>query len=237
MIYVIKHNKESFVPLTKGYTTLGVGNEFVDDGRDNINHLNLYINETTGLYDIWKNHNDEYVGLNHYRRTFLYVDPHKFVYNMPFDLAKDMIGDKIICTNKLDLRQNTIYKHLLIALKTYWPNVVITYEKYIEKLEKIDKNMVQYFKTSHGLISKNMFIGKKEIIDKYCEYLFPIIIPLTEEFIDKDMKEIKERGNYPGQERMLGHIVERIFSYWLEEVLGRDNIIECPFISYVDSYK
>ena len=235
MIYIVKHNNESFVPLNKGYTILGVGNEFIDDGRDNINHLNLYINETTALYDIWKNCNENIVGLNHYRRSFIFVDEQGFLFNMSFKTAKTIVEDnKLICTNKINLKENTIYSHLKYAFQTFCPNVVSTFDKYINKLEKIDKDLVNYFKTSHGLIAKNMFICKKEIIDKYCEYLFPFIIPLTEEFINYDLKNIKALGNYPGQERMMGHIIERIFSYWLEEKLGIDNIVECCYITHVE---
>ena len=103
MIYVVKHSNESFVPLNKGYTILGVGNEFVDDGRDNINHLNLYINETTALYDIWKNYNENIVGLNHYRRSFVFINEQGFLFNMSFKIAKTIVEDnKLICTNKIN---------------------------------------------------------------------------------------------------------------------------------------
>ena len=49
-----------------------------------------------------------------------------------------------------------------------------------------------------------------------------------------DLKNIKALGNYPGQERMMGYIIERIFSYWLEEKLGADNIVECCYITHIE---
>ena len=154
---------------------------------------------------------------------------------MSFKTAKTIVEDnKLICTNKIDLKENTIYSHLKYTFQTFCPNVVPTFNKYINKLEKIDKDLINYFKTSHSLIGKNMFICKKEIIDKYCEYLFPFIIPLTEEFIKYDLKNIKALGNYPGQERMIGHIIERIFSYWLEEKLGTENIVESYYITFIE---
>ena len=70
MIYIVKH-KEYENPVPQGYKQLYVGNMFhFDYKEDNINKLNPYINETTGIYDIWKNHKDDIVGLCHYRRFF-----------------------------------------------------------------------------------------------------------------------------------------------------------------------
>ena len=60
MIYIIKH-KEVETPKIKGYKELGVG-ECFKGHKDNINHLNPYINELTGVYDIWKNCKDDIKG-------------------------------------------------------------------------------------------------------------------------------------------------------------------------------
>ena len=70
MIYIIKHREYSN-PIPKNYVELGVGNYFAGQ-KDNINELNPYLNEATGLYDIWKNKSEEIIGLCHYRRFFWY---------------------------------------------------------------------------------------------------------------------------------------------------------------------
>ena len=238
MIYVVQHNDDFFVPLSEGYKIIGVGNKFEDDGRDNINYLNPYINEATALYDIWKNCNDEVVGLNHYRRIFLYLNKHDYIFNLSFDKAKDMVKDnKIICTGFHDLGNNTIYNYLKYCFQISSPHVIKTYDKYIDKLESIDNNIVKYLKTRNGFIARNMFVARKEVIDKYCQWLFSFIIPLTEEFIMKDLENVEPFGKFSGQERMLGHFIERIFSYWLECVYGcnKDNLITLNYITYSNS--
>ena len=79
-IYVIAHKMFDY-DLPKGYQPLFVGAEFnanqrgyqVDNTGENISSQNKEFNELTGLYWMWKNTNDEYIGLSHYRR---YFSPH-----------------------------------------------------------------------------------------------------------------------------------------------------------------
>ena len=69
MIYIVSHIPyEGEVPT--GYKVMYVGDMYKESGKDNINHLNPYLNELTALYDIWKNKKDKTVGLCHYRRYF-----------------------------------------------------------------------------------------------------------------------------------------------------------------------
>jgi hypothetical protein len=230
MIYVVKHSDDNFIPLTDGYKIIGVGDKFEDNGRDNINYLNPYINETTALYDIWKNCNEEVVGLVHYRRLFTYIDNNGYFYNLPIDIATNIVNqNKIICTHYHDLARNTIYSYLKYSFQVSSPHVIKTYDKYINKLESIDNNIIKYFETNNKFIARNMFVARKEIIDKYCQWLFSFIIPLTEEFIMKDLGELS------GQERMLGYFVERIFSYWLECIYGKEKLTHLYYITYVNS--
>ena len=213
MIYVVKHSEEEItVPLLNNYKELKVGKLFEDNGRDNINHLNPYINEATGLYDLWKNCNDEYIGMTHYRRLFL--DERNFVlrYNKAIELLNEYKVD-MLCTPFHPFDDNyTILSYFRYSLSvSNNPDSVKILDKYYDKLvEKIGPKFNWYFKNRQGFIARNMFFCRKEIIDEYCKWLFPIIIPLTEEFIKNDVKACVT------QERLLGHFIERIFSYWIE---------------------
>lgn len=76
MIYIATHKKFN-VPNLNGYCALQVGAEGKEKYgylRDNIgNHIsgkNANYCELTGLYWIWKNTDDSYKGLVHYRRYF-----------------------------------------------------------------------------------------------------------------------------------------------------------------------
>ena len=233
MIYIAQHNDEQFVPILKGYKILKVGKEFEDDGRDNINYLNPYINEATALYDIWKNCNEEIVGLTHYRRIFIYMDDMDYLRGLSFDIAKKILEYKDIITSPFHtLGSDTIYGYHRYSLLLTSPHTVKTFDKYINKLDKIEPKLIEYFMKSNRFIARNMFVAKKEVIDKYCEWLFPIIIPLTEEFIENDLKNVGPIGKTPGQERLIGHFIERMFSYWVECVYGLDKVGALKYLTY-----
>jgi len=77
MIYIATHKKFA-PPKTKEYVPLFCGaamhdetyGYLRDDSGDNISRKNKNYCELTGLYWLWKNTSDEYVGLVHYRRYF-----------------------------------------------------------------------------------------------------------------------------------------------------------------------
>lgn len=226
MIYVVQHNDEMYVSLMEGYETIKVGKLFEDDGRDNINYLNPYINETTALYDIWKNHNEDIVGMIHYRRVFFTDNDFRA---LTFDKAKEfMKSKKLICTKYHTLGESTIYDYFRYSIQITSPRCLPTFDKYMLILEEKDPKVIEYFHTHNRFFARNMFIARKEVIDKYCEWLFPIIIPMTEQFIEEDIK----KGKVLGQERLLGHFVERMFSYWIEEVLGVEDVGALHYLTY-----
>ena len=228
MIYIVKHNEDIYVPLMKNYKYINVGKMYEDNGRDNINYLNPYINETTALYDLWKNHNDDIIGMIHYRRIFLDLSKDNV---LSFNKAKeylDMSSKDLICTYYHAFDNSTIYDYFKYTISIITPEALPIVEKYMNKLKSIDKNIIKYFKTKDRFIARNMFIARKEVIDRYCEWLFPFIIPLTEEFVKEDLENVGD------QTRMIGHLVERLFSYWIEEVLGVNRAIGLPYITYSD---
>ena len=76
MIYIAAHKKFN-VPQLDNYAVLQVGAQgkenlgyLQDNTGDNISYKNPNFCELTGLYWIWKNCDDEYKGLVHYRRYF-----------------------------------------------------------------------------------------------------------------------------------------------------------------------
>ena len=54
----------------------------------------------------------------------------------------------------------------------------------------------------------NVILAKKSVLREYCEWLFPIVIPITEKFIETDKDKVFNT-------RLIGHILERIFAYWV----------------------
>lgn len=67
-IYVVGSSKNRFLPLDN------IREKFLIDQKhdgDNIDFLNPWYCELTGLYYLWKHCDDDIVGLEHYRRYFV----------------------------------------------------------------------------------------------------------------------------------------------------------------------
>lgn len=67
-IYVVGSSENKFLPLDN------IREKFLIDEKhegDNIDFLNPWYCELTGLYYLWKHVDDDIVGLEHYRRYFV----------------------------------------------------------------------------------------------------------------------------------------------------------------------
>lgn len=212
MIYIIKH-KEVKIPKIKGYKELGVG-ECFKEHKDNINDLNPYINELTGVYDIWKNCKDDIKGQIQYR-NHLEEDGNFLTY----DRAKELLKDYDIITGNSYIVGNGIYKNLRGEIGN--DKIKKTLDKYYYELIEIEPELEEYFKSA-CFNRSNMFICKKEIYDKYCEWLFSIIVPLTEQFIKEDLS--------CGKIRMLGYLSERLLTYWINKNNLKVKELECVIV-------
>ena len=56
-----------------------------------------------------------------------------------------------------------------------------------------------------------MFVTKRKTINEYCEWLFPIIIPLAEQFMRED-------DTLRMDTRALGFICEMMFGFWCKDL-------------------
>lgn len=165
--------------------------EVCDNQGDNISLKNREYCELTALYWIWKNDSAKYAGLCHYRRHF--------------------------CLNKSELRKlssSGIDVILTIPILNF-PNVREAYshdhleEDWDTMLEAVEKLQPQYRETADKLqngvfyYGYNMFIARKEVLDEYCEFLFPILKYCEEKCGKKEDKY---------QNRYIGFLAERLLS-------------------------
>lgn len=199
MIYIVKH-KEVDTPKLKGYKDIGTGDCF-KGGKDNIEYLSLYINEMSAMYDIWKNKKDEIKGQIQYRKHL--EENGEF---LSYERAKELLNEYDIITTKQYVVGNGIYRNLRAEIGEDKIKQVL--DKYYLRLIEIEPELEDYFKST-SFYYANMFICKKEIYDAYCEWFFPIIISLTEQFVKEDLD--------CGKRRMMGYIGERLFTYWVRK--------------------
>jgi hypothetical protein len=185
MIYVIKH-KPYNTAYVEGYEDLNVG------ALETLAKYNPCINELTGLYEIWKKP-DKYKGLVHYRRFF--IEGGEF---LTLTRAKEILCEYDVITT-VDYEPQTPLRCLLNNLD----NDLVG--KYVSMLPD---ECINFMATHHAYNICNMFVSKREFIDSYCEWLFPKIIPLCEQFMKEDLTGDTKRN------RTIGFIGEILFGYW-----------------------
>lgn len=210
IIFIVKH-KEYNNPIPKNYKEIYVGDMFKKND-DNINYLNPYINEATAIYDIWKHFKGDIMGLCHYRRYFYEDDI------LSLKSAKNVLKTHDIIITKDVIFDKGIYKQLSSEF-TFYDRLIL--DKYYNILIKKEPQLEEWFRFNH-FSPKEMFVCKKELLDQYCEWLFPLIIPITEQFVKEDVDMVSNK-------RMIGHLVERLFAYWIWK-----NSLKCYRMEYVD---
>ena len=177
-IYMVKSHfdkelKEEFnTPYTK---VIQVGADLTDidiaklkdNTGDNISSRNRDYCEVSAIYWVWKNDNtNDYVGFCHYRRRFaideamlhyIMENAYDAVYTIPVltdgGMYHEFIGRNYFLTPKMwELTTNAITK-LCPEYLEFW----------------------REYANSYFILPCNMFIMKKNVFDKFCEWLFSIL--------------------------------------------------------------
>lgn len=182
-----------------------------DDEGENISEKNPYYCELTGLYWAWKNLNANYIGLSHYRRHFSIANKlpkdiegriNKVVTNKEIEnILKEV---DIILPKKREYYIENLYSHYEHTMHIEPLNKTreIIKEKYPEYLIEFDK---LHKRTSAHMF--NMFIMKKETLDKYCTWLFDILFEL-----EKNVDISKYDAFHA---RFFGRISELLLDIWI----------------------
>lgn len=205
-------------PLNFGYTKDNVG--------ENISRLNPSFCELTGLYWAWKNVEEDYIGIVHYRRHFA-MKKCKNVWDsvLKYEDIEPYLGViKVFTPNKRRYYIETLYSHYA---HTHYSDQLdetrrVIHEKYPEYIVSYDKVMRQ----TYGYMF-NMMIMEKGLLNEYCQWLFDILFELRKRM------DTSELSLFQG--RYYGRISEIIFNVWLKEKLYRGEIKknECMEISCI----
>jgi len=212
---IVATHKPYQMPDDTAYLPLHVGREgkesigFAgDDTGENISAKNYNYCELTGLYWAWKNLKDaDVIGLVHYRRHFASREKKGKILTGE-EIEKLMNKYDIVVPRKRNYFIETNESQYIHAHpKKDWENMLSLIEpKYSPSLYRMCKST-----SGHKF---NMFIMKREILDEYCSWLFPILEKIEEKQIEKS--------------RILGHLSERMFDVWLYENEKRYKVKEIP---------
>ena len=210
-----------YMPLMVGSALMGeVPTEYIrDDSGDNISARNRSFCELTGLYWVWKNLDADHIGICHYRRYFAYKR-HILCLNEAEKLAERA---DIILPKQRRYYIETNYTHYAHAHHAADLDTVrdIIRERYPDHLQAYDRRM--RMRSGHRF---NMLIMRRDILDRYCTWLFDILFELERRLDISDYSE-KDR-------RVFGFVAERLLDVWLDA--GHEEYIELPYVMTEKEY-
>ena len=172
-----------------------------DAEGDSISGKNRTFCELTALYWAWKNLDADAVGLCHYRRLFRGAQGPASGKEIE-DWLKD---SNVILPKPRNYYIETNYsqyvhahheedlKQTLKILKETCPDYVPSWEKVMASTK------------GHRF---NMFIMRKDVMDLYCEWLFPILFELEKRL------DISSYSDYDA--RVFGFVSERLLDVWID---------------------
>lgn len=214
-IYIVTHKKfippkdEGYVPIQAGKFGKESLGYLADDTGENISNLNPFVNECTALYWMWKNAKSEYVGLNHYRRYFLRNEIQSRENIIEKETVKDILNSyDIILGNEVSFYPRTVGESVLydtdeeLYQQAYDIVRNLICERQPDYLESFD-----YVMSGYVFFGCNMFITKKEIMDRYCTWLFSFLLDAVQ--------RLDVRGYSSYNQRMIGFFAERMLTVWL----------------------
>ncbi|MEY2371395.1 DUF4422 domain-containing protein [Lysinibacillus capsici] len=249
-IFTCYHKQEKKIenniikPLQVGASITDIDLGFLKDNTgDNISNKNATFCELTALYWMWKNYSHlNYLGLFHYRRQMILKNQEAFKGDqwglVPFTIVNyslDAVGlDEehltqsiseydIILPERWDVRlggfinmyqqyeasNHHFIEHLDIAIK-------IIEKKYPEFTESMYKSLV-----STNCLFTNIFIMKYELLDDYCNWLFPILF---------EVEANVDSSNYSTQEkRYIGFLSERLFNIYFNWLVERKKYLKVKY--------
>lgn len=183
-----------------------------DDEGDNISEKNPRYCELTALYWAWKNLDADYIGLAHYRRHFAGSGERGVLTS---EEAQDLVARApAILPRKRHYVIETVGNHYAHTFDGNHLNIVReTLEKsHPSNLSAFDRHM-----KSRSAHIWNMVIMRRDILDAWCSWLFPVLVQVENKISFEDMT--------PFEARVVGRLSERLLDPWMaflsEAVLER----------------
>lgn len=220
MIYVVTHKQINYIDEVKrtgrAVIQVGFGEQINgclrDNTGDNIAEKNKSFCELTALYWIWKNCNDEIVGIEHYRRLFVNHIWSVIDRRIPFKARLLTMKQVEKLLNKYDVIMPEKWRVPDISVLQHWNHNhhaedMVIIEEILQRLypEYMD-DYKQYINQPYTY-GGNMFIMRRELLNEYCEFLFTVLSEAEKKVV------VSKTSTY--QARVFGFLSERLLSIWL----------------------
>ncbi len=166
-----------------------------DNVGDNVSDRNRQMCELTAMYWIWKNAEQEFVGLEHYRRRFI----------LPDDWESSFAEGKVdvILPVPLYVRPSLAGNYVARHERRPW-EAMLKHLREQHGQECYDA-AVDFFENSGCYSPCNMLIARQGVFYEVCEFIFPIIFAVMDECGTIDDKY---QNRYPG------FLSERLISFF-----------------------
>ena len=212
---LVATHKKAHMPMDDMYLPVRVGNALAkddfgytgDDTGDNISEKNPYFCELTALYWGWKNVKADYIGLVHYRRHFSCRSGRwKYSLILTKEEAESYLSKADVVLPKKrhyfieSLASHYKHTHDLEHLELTREILRMQCSEYVEVFVKVMK-----YTSVHMF---NMMIMKRDLLDAYCSWLFPILFALEDEIDVKNMPAFDAR--------LCGRVSELLLDVWLK---------------------
>ena len=184
-----------------------------DDDGENISHKNVAYNIMCVKFWAWKNVEADYIGIAHYRRHFSYKKGAKKQFENVLNgrEAEEIIKDAdIILSPRRYYPFFTIKTHYIYTKGSY----IETHKRDIEILRDVISENHNDYLCAFDLVmnrrwyhSGSLFIMKKELYGKYCEFIFSI----------GDEVEKRLRTERKDLTRYIASVTELLVDVWIEK--------------------
>lgn len=169
-----------------------------DDQGHNISDQNPWLGDLTGLYWVWKNTQDEWVGTNQYRRSYDDGDVQ----------AITPSNKRLWISNwvqfPFSIAQQYRQCHGDIGLQILW-------EAANQHRISLTTGMIEHMDNVNIISPCNMFFAHRSVFDRVCSVLFEIIFEL-QDGVRYSLPYMQHGPDGRPQTRMLAFLSERILS-------------------------
>lgn len=214
-VYIVSHREyefpkdNKFLPIKVGNSTIPISEHYVQDNtNENIASLNPSFCELTAAYWIWKNSQEDVVGLVHYRRYFSSQSRKLTIKGKPIASGEELMdylkhNDILVAKPRnyfiTSIKSHYIHAHHQSDYDQLRDEIALQHPDYLADFDQIMSG------TKISLY--NMFVCKKTLIDQYFSWLFPVLFALEQKI---------DYQNYDAyQKRVFGFMAERLFNIWL----------------------
>ena len=204
-------NDPMYLPVQSGseiYPDLGYQK---DNEGDNISHKNVAYNIMCVKYWAWKNLKSDYIGICHYRRHFSYSKNAKKTFSnvLSYSQASSLLDEyDILLSPKRYYPFFTIETHYTHTKRGYKQ----IHQRDMEVLREVISELHHDYLDTFDIVMKrwyyhsgSLFIMKRELYDKYCEFIFSI----------GDEVEQRLKKDRPDLTRYIASLTELILDVWI----------------------